>query len=352
METTIVTTQLMANSNLMAENETLTETAANTVEIKLLGDGRMNQKSVEIKEIKFDETKTFDNKLVRELVDSINAIGLLNPIILTPDYQLVAGRLRLEAYKKIGYATIPASIVTLGEMQQRLATIDENLMRKRLTRFEEAKYLAERKVIYEALYPDTRRGVAGALAKHNGSATDILSFAADAASKTGQTERNVNRKIAIYEKLSPEIRETVKDLAIANSFTELSMISECDAETQVKLTKFICDGDAKTVKAANCLLDTPVSFNKKDKGSFKKSLEMAQKAFEQMIDEGELQSLVNGITKDYYNLFMDGMLADLKSLKQIKKQTQLAIKMMENVIGKFESASVVNAEEQELALAE
>jgi ParB family chromosome partitioning protein len=345
------TTQLMTNGNLTAETETLTKTVANTGEIKLLGEAKMNQKTVEIKDIKFDMTETFDTSLVYALASSINAIGLLNPIIITPDFQLVAGRLRLLAYKRLGYETIPASIVTLGEMQQRLATIDENLMRKRLTRYEEAKHLAERKVIYEALFPQTRHGVAGALAKHNGSAVDILSFAADTAKKTGETVRNVNRKIEIYEKLSPAVHETIEDSAIAKSFTEMRMLGECDAETQVKLMELICNGKAKTVKAANCLLDTPVSFAK-DKGDFNKSLAMARKAFEQMINEGEVKSLFDRLTKNEYDHMKNGLFSDLESLRQIKKQAQLAIKIMEKGFRKFEmDAEVIDAKEQELALA-
>lgn len=352
MKTTIVTTQLMTNGNLTAGNETITGMAENSVEIKLLGEAKMNQKSVEIKEIKFDETEIFDTKLVQELVVSIRAVGLLNPIIITPDFQLVAGRLRLEAYKTIGYETIPASIVTLGEMQQRLATIDENLIRKVLTKLEEAEQLSERKKIYEALYPETRRGVAGALAKHGG-ATDKMSFAADTASKTGQTERNVNRKIAIYERLYPEVRELVRNSAIADNLSELIRLCDYDFETQIEFAGMIQAGKAKTIAGVNRLVDAPFLFANTDKGKFQKSVKLAEKALNQLIEGGVVENFVEGISEENYVFFKEDVLTDLESLKNLQERVQVAIRIFENGIRKLEANTFVCSDNnQELALAE
>ncbi len=189
--------KLLTDGGLAAENKVSKETAENMENTKLKGEEMVSQKLIAISEIKFNVAEQFNKKLVEVLAASIEEVGLLNPIVLTPDLRLVAGRLRLEAYKSIGLKTIPATIVSLDEMRQQMATIDENLIRKRLTKLEQAQQYSERKKIYEALYPETRRGVAGALAKHNGgNATDKLSFAADVASKTGQTERNVNRVLS------------------------------------------------------------------------------------------------------------------------------------------------------------
>jgi hypothetical protein len=49
--------------------------------------------------------------------------------------------------------------------------------------------VAERKQIYEALHPETRKGVAGAEAVHKKCATANSAFAKDAAEKTNETER-------------------------------------------------------------------------------------------------------------------------------------------------------------------
>jgi ParB family chromosome partitioning protein len=45
------------------------------------------------------------------LVASIRQVGLLNPIVVTEDYRLVAGFRRLSACRKLGWAEIEANVV-------------------------------------------------------------------------------------------------------------------------------------------------------------------------------------------------------------------------------------------------
>jgi ParB family transcriptional regulator, chromosome partitioning protein len=312
----------------------------------------MNKKLVEINKIKFDGTKQVNEKLVDILAASIETVGLLNPIVLTPDFELVAGRLRIEAYRTMGYLTIPATIVTLDEMHRRIATIDENLIRKQLTKLEMAEQLSERKKIYEALYPETRRGVAGALAKHNG-ATEKISFAKDFAEKTGQTERNVNYQIAIYENLHPEVRELVRESAIANNFSELKRLSAYDLDTQLEYAGLIQAGKANGVAAANRLFDATFKFENTDKGKFQKSVRLAEKALKQLIDDGIVKELVEGISEEKYVFFRDELLTDLNSLKNLKNRIQIAINIFEDKMRELDANTyTVHANNQELALAE
>ena len=245
----------------------------------------MDNKLINITEIHTEATEAINIELVENLAESNELVGLLNPIVLTQDFKLVAGRHRLEAYRTMGFEEIPASIVTLDEMHQRMATIDENLIRKHLTSLEEAEQLSERKRLYEALYPETRRGVAGALAKHNG-ATDKISFAADVANKTGQSERNVNRKIAIFDKLLPEVRELVRDSPIANNMSELERLTSYQVETQVEFAELIRAGKAKNIADANRLLSEPFLFENTKRGKFQKAIKLGEKAMRQLVEEG------------------------------------------------------------------
>jgi ParB family transcriptional regulator, chromosome partitioning protein len=48
---------------------------------------------------------------VAELAASIEDIGLLHPIVVTPDGQLMAGARRLAACKKLGWKRIPVNVV-------------------------------------------------------------------------------------------------------------------------------------------------------------------------------------------------------------------------------------------------
>lgn len=62
-------------------------------------------------------------------------------------------------------------------------------------------FTAKRKEAYLRKYPETARGVAGAEAKH-GRADDNLSFADDAAAKTGMDKRTIQRNAERGEKVA------------------------------------------------------------------------------------------------------------------------------------------------------
>lgn len=71
---------------------------------------------------------------VTALAESLRKHGLLNPIVVTGENELIAGHRRLEAARKLGWARIPARVIAeedeadLVEME-----IDENTQRKDLT---------------------------------------------------------------------------------------------------------------------------------------------------------------------------------------------------------------------------
>ena len=122
----------------------------------------------------------------RQVVDSGDTID---------GFVLIAGHHRLEACRSLGLVEIEASVVEMTELDRQLWEIDENLCRVDLTELERAEHLARRKDVYEARHPETRHGVAGAVAKHGTGADDNLSFAADTASKTGIGEREIQRAV-------------------------------------------------------------------------------------------------------------------------------------------------------------
>ena len=115
----------------------------------------------------------------------------------------------IEAFRLLGFDRIPVSIIQVDGMRAELAEIDENLIRNDLHYTERGDYLRRRKEIYEAMYPETRHGVAGGKARQ-GSATEIISFAEDTAQKSGVTERTVRQEIQIAESLPPEVKEIVR----------------------------------------------------------------------------------------------------------------------------------------------
>lgn len=54
------------------------------------------------------------------LARSINEIGLLHPIVITPDGELLAGQRRLEACKKLGWGEVPVRIIETKEFHEKM----------------------------------------------------------------------------------------------------------------------------------------------------------------------------------------------------------------------------------------
>ena len=81
---------------------------------------------------------------VKELAESMNLLGQLEPITITKDNVLIAGWHRLEAAKLLGWDEIKAEVFEGNEIECELAEIDENLMRNDLTVLEQGEHLARR----------------------------------------------------------------------------------------------------------------------------------------------------------------------------------------------------------------
>src|ERR1700730_14064336 len=67
---------------------------------------------------------------LRSLADSIGQVGLLHPVVVTPEGRLIAGQRRLEACRLLGWSEIPVTIVDLYQAARGEA--HENFVRKDL----------------------------------------------------------------------------------------------------------------------------------------------------------------------------------------------------------------------------
>lgn len=200
-----------------------------------------------------DERRTVRD--VTALVASIGEVGLLQPIVVTDGLRLVAGRHRLEAFRKMGRPTIPARIVSLSEIDAQLAEIDENLARNELTALERSEQLARRKALYEAKHPETKHGALGGGRSGKGtrtktelaeSATSVTSFSEDTSAKTGLSARTVRQDVQIANDLAPDVKEAIRDLPIANRKTELLGLAKKPVEEQREVVESIKRGDRES----------------------------------------------------------------------------------------------------------
>lgn len=74
----------------------------------------MTQKTVKISDIRItDRKRAISPEKVSGLADSIKAVGLLNPISITPSNALISGLHRLEATKLLGHLDIDAIVKIL-----------------------------------------------------------------------------------------------------------------------------------------------------------------------------------------------------------------------------------------------
>jgi ParB family transcriptional regulator, chromosome partitioning protein len=83
------------------------------------------------------------------LQQSIKRVGLINPIILTKDYQLIAGERRWEACKALGMQTISVRWVDdLNIDELKVIELEENIKRKDLTWQDSVRAIAELHYLY------------------------------------------------------------------------------------------------------------------------------------------------------------------------------------------------------------
>lgn len=185
------------------------------------------------------------------LADSIKQVGLLNPVTITEGNELIAGMHRVEACRKLGYSHIEATIASLDDVHAEIASIDENIIRNEPDYIARGEMLARRKRLYEALHPETRRGVAGAMAAHGlKSATPesgvATSFVEDVSSSTGISKSSIKEEIQIAENVLPELKEAIQ--AEEAPKREALKIARMEPLEQALVLDAVQDGD--TIKEA------------------------------------------------------------------------------------------------------
>lgn len=95
-----------------------------------------------IKPNQFQPRKEFDEEALSSLVDSIKAVGILQPVLLREagegEYELIAGERRCRAAKRAGLQSIPALVQTIDDIESLERALVENLHREDLNPLDEA----------------------------------------------------------------------------------------------------------------------------------------------------------------------------------------------------------------------
>ncbi|NLW63139.1 MAG: ParB/RepB/Spo0J family partition protein [Syntrophomonadaceae bacterium] len=117
---------------------------------KLLGknSSRSHLLQVPLKDVQtspYQPRQEIDEIELRELAGSIHEVGLIQPIVVRKvksGYELVAGERRFRACQLLGLTEIPAILMELDDKNTAALSLIENLQRKNLNYFEEAKAYA------------------------------------------------------------------------------------------------------------------------------------------------------------------------------------------------------------------
>ena len=195
-----------------------------------------------------------DQAWVEALAAMIRETGMLHPVVLWRSDEgprLVAGAHRIAAQKLNGETQIAATWSNATSLAQaKVLEITENIGRRELSALDRAQHLFDLKEAYEALHPEVKAGVAGAKARH-GDATEIISFADDAAETLGLSQRSIQLAVALWKGLSPTSKSTIKGTWLADHQAGLMQLSKQTAGVQKKALALIFPPKARQPQATS-----------------------------------------------------------------------------------------------------
>jgi DNA modification methylase len=175
---------------------------------------------IETNKIKVNERvrKEFPN--IDELAESINDLGLLQPILVNENNELIAGHRRLIACKQLGLKEIECNKINpKSELRQLDMELAENVKREDFNPMELARGLSRRKELYEFEHPETKVGATGkGRPKDSLTDSDNLSerFTQETAKKIGKSETFVKEHLQLNN-IKPELQKKVEDNQLKKS---------------------------------------------------------------------------------------------------------------------------------------
>jgi ParB-like chromosome segregation protein Spo0J len=233
-----------------------------------------------IDEIKVGERHRRDLGDVGELARSLGQVGLLHPVVITPENELIAGERRLQAALMLGWDSIDVTVVTtFSDAVSRLkAERDENTCRKDFTPSEAATLGKALEPLLRSEAKERQREGGRAGGKGSGKFPEA---------STGRTEDLVGEAVGMsgrtYQKAKAVVRAAEED---PEAFS--AVVEEMDRTGKV-------DPAYNQVKAADAL---PKATNGKGpyKADTKKKSDVARKNYERLgILFGQIQAIADGI---------------------------------------------------------
>jgi ParB/RepB/Spo0J family partition protein len=170
-----------------------------------------------------NDRKKFNEKELRELAESIEAEGLLQPLSLRPlngggQYQIVAGERRFRAMGLLAWEKVPAIVTSMDDERASVAMLAENVHRVDLDPIEEAK------------------AYAGRMEQFGWSVEEC-------AQKAKVTSHRVSARIALLE-LRQDLQHLVSNGQLKNGYAQIITSSGLDENFQLLATRALRENPA------------------------------------------------------------------------------------------------------------
>ena len=222
---------------------------------------------IKLDQIKLKSPYLRTNTDIESLIKSIKTIGLIHPLTVNANNELLAGARRYQALKELGFTEVPVVMSDRGELEQELISVDENLVRKPLSKLEVEQCLNRGREIYEKLNPTANKvdiekeahTPAEKKQEREIEEADETSYAAVTAEKLGVSKSVIKKAIRRDAKSSEEVKAARSAGEVsASQVNEMIKLSSSEQDT---ILPYIKD---KSVKEVRKLVDTVKSHGIKE----------------------------------------------------------------------------------------
>ena len=204
---------------------------------------------------------------VSELEKSIQTLGLIAPLVISTDNVILAGARRYQALLNLGHTEVPVMVVDRNALERELVSIDENLVRKDLSKIEIESHLRRAKEIYQEMNPESEIEIQtpteAAADESKEVKKEVLpaeKFLHMVSEKTGLSPKQIHQAIKRDELASTEVKEARRNgelsLGQTNEIVKLKKEEQQTALDHVKelpireIKKFVQLAQVKGVSEA------------------------------------------------------------------------------------------------------
>ena len=229
---------------------------------------------------------------VKEIAQSIETVGLINPLTISKDGYLIAGYHRLAAIKSLGQEEVDVIIKDTTKTENDLIEVMENLARVELNWIEKAEHIVRREELLEDLGLRMKRG-------GNQYSTGLVTTSA-LAEQIGVSNR-VYRLWRQPAAIEEEVRDQLRSTKFADHLKDMVLLSQQDRDVQLKISTLLITGKCQTfkrafvqanLKEARSKSDYKIDFDMKERWGIPHSIMNFKKA------DVELQKICDLVSKD------------------------------------------------------